>query len=84
MMAWEVDKDGDAVVSLIVPHASGALSSQSAYRFIPWHSIGGESTDVPFSAGLDDDDDAAANATAPLPRHRPTNEATPRGADFRF
>ena len=52
MGAWEVDRDGDAIVEIAVPHGTRQLTRQGAYRFLPWHSIHGEATEAPFAAGL--------------------------------
>lgn len=51
MYAYEVDKDGEAMVSMAVPHATGSLENTGGCRFVPWKSINGESTSCPFSAG---------------------------------
>ena len=54
MRAYEIDKDGTAIVYIVVPHDSDALESQGAYRFIPMRTVYGEATSAPFS--LSDDD----------------------------
>ena len=54
MRAYEIDKDGAAIVYIIVPHDSDALESQGAYRFIPMRTVYGEASSAPFS--LSDDD----------------------------
>ena len=56
MRAYEVDKDGDSVVYITVPHDSDALESQGAYRMIPMKTVYGEATSPPFD--VDDDDSA--------------------------
>ena len=48
MRAYEVDKDGTAIITITVPHESGALESQGGYRFIPMATTGGESNTAPF------------------------------------
>ena len=48
MTAYEVDKDGAAIIAIAVPHGTDQLTHAGAYRFIPWSSIMGEATDPPF------------------------------------
>ena len=47
MRAYEVDKDGEAIVSIVVPH-SGPLGGMGSYRFVPMKTVSGESRDAPF------------------------------------
>ena len=47
MRAYEVDKDGNAIVYIIVP-ASGTLAAQGSYRFIPHRTVSGEGKAAPF------------------------------------
>ena len=49
MRAYEIDKDGNAIVYITVPHDSNALESQGAYRFIPMKTVYGESSEAPFA-----------------------------------
>ena len=46
MRAYEVDKDGNAIVYIVVPHDSDALESQGAYRMIPMRTVAGEGITV--------------------------------------
>ena len=61
MRAYEVDKDGESIVEIIVPH-SGSLGTQGAYRFIPMNSVDQESSAAPFSVVSSDLGDAASAA----------------------
>ena len=47
MRAYEVDKDGRAVVYVTVPHSRDALEHQGSYRFVPRHTIYGEAAAAP-------------------------------------
>jgi hypothetical protein len=49
MRAYEVDKDGEAIVYITVPHESDALESQGAYRMIPMRTVYGETDSAPFA-----------------------------------
>ena len=49
MRAYEVDKDGDVIVNIVVPHESDALEAQGAYRFIPMKTVLGETTSAPLA-----------------------------------
>ena len=62
MRAYEVDKDGEVIVTIVVPHDSDALEHQGAYRFIPWATTAGESNTAPF--------DLATKAVQPSWRRR--------------
>ena len=57
MRAYEVDKDGRAVVYVTVPHSRDALEHQGSYRFVPRHTIYGEAAAAPFALDASDDDD---------------------------
>ena len=57
MRAYEVDKDGNAIVYIVVPHDSDALESQGAYRMIPMRTVYGEGITAPFDVAADGDDD---------------------------
>ena len=57
MRAYEVDKDGRAVVYVTVPHSRDALEHQGSYRFIPRRTIYGEAAAAPFALDAADDDD---------------------------
>ena len=50
--AWEVDKDGNEILSITVPHGTDQLTKQGAYRFIPWKAVNGETTAAPFAGGV--------------------------------
>ena len=52
MVAYEVDPQGVAVTSIVVPAGTEQLEKQGAYRFIPWKSALGESASAPFEAGV--------------------------------
>ena len=52
MVAYEVDPEGVAVTSIVVPAGTEQLEKQGAYRFIPWKSALGESASAPFEAGV--------------------------------
>lgn len=54
---YEVDKDGRAVIEIVVPH-TGSLGSQGSYRFIPMKTVDMENTVAPFASVEGDDDDA--------------------------
>ena len=49
MRAYEVDKDGRAVVYVTVPHSRDALEHQGSYRFIPHRTVSGEGKAAPFA-----------------------------------
>jgi hypothetical protein len=44
---FQVDKDGTALVYIVVP-ASGPLGQQGSYRFNPMKTVYGESRTAPF------------------------------------
>ena len=49
MVAYEVDLDGDVLVTIVVPHSSDSLKHQGSYRFLPMRTVAGESTSPPIS-----------------------------------
>ena len=51
MMAYEVDKNGTVLVSVVVPASSDALEKRGSYRFLPMRTVAGESTAAPLPLG---------------------------------